>query len=290
MGAAQIDGRSGMTGRMAGTYARAMQDSTTAEQALDPSPAATVAATAKPILEIGRTWMMDPATAERGAELGLPPGFGFWTLGRAGAMGDVGPDAAAAAIGFMAPDQIAALMAACPPDLAPSRAAEAFAESAAGWGRRTLGEIGDDGLAELAALANRVAAAAPASIGALFAGWRALPQPDDPAGAATVALNVLREHRGAAHLIAAHAVGLGPHGVILSTDDPVRGGASWAEVFGWSAPHPEPDPARRVEAEELTSTLCQPAYETLTGAERGRFVDLTSNIFFVFCIFGNCFT
>ena len=239
-----------------------------------PNPAETSTATAIPILEFGRGWMLDAGTGERAVELGLAPGFGFWVLGRAGALGDISPEGAAASIGFMTPALVSQNWAQ-KGDRSPRDFALEYAAVAAAWGRRTLAAVDPARLARLQVLANRVAEATPASVGALFAGWRTIPQPDDPAGGATVALNVLREMRGGAHLAAVHAAGLTPHHAVVSfTADPIRGGAAGAERFGWPAPHPEPDEAARARAEEFTTVICAPSFAALDPAERTEFVDL----------------
>lgn len=235
---------------------------------------AVIAATAKPILEYGRSWMMDPATAERGAELGLTPGFGFWVNGRAGFLGPVDSDVAAAAIGFMSPEQIRSLWGVGIDETAMPDMTAAYAEMAGRFGTRTLAAIDGDELRRLADLCHKVADAAGPSSGVLFTGWRLLDRPADPGADAAVAMNVLRELRGGAHLSAVNAVGLGPHGAIMSTDDPIRGGASWAEVFGWTAPHPEPDFALRAEAETVTDKICCAGYDALDQTERADLVRL----------------
>ena len=236
----------------------------------------TIEATAVPVLEFGRGWMMDGATAARSAELGFGPGFGFWVNGRAGVLGEVDADVAAAAIGFMAPAWVRDHWEGRPAGLSPAAATAAYAEAAATWGRGVLAGVDEARLQRLAELCHEVAAAALPSTGVLFAGWRALTLPDDPAGRATIALNVLRELRGGAHLSAVHAVGLGPHLAVLSADDPVRGGVAGAERFGWQGPHPEPDPEARREAERVTTVICRPAYEGLGPAERAELIDLVA--------------
>lgn len=234
--------------------------------------------TAVPILEIGRAWMSAPSTAQRATDLGFAPGFGFWVNGRAGVLGEVEPIAAAAAVGFMAPDRVRLLWNDRPAGLTAARCAAEYSDAAAHWGRAALADVDPRRLQRLAELAGRVAGHADPSTGALFAGWQTLPLPDDPAGAATVALQVLRELRGGAHLGAVHAVGLGPHGAIMSVDDPVRGGEAGAARFGWPAPHPSADPARRAEAEALTSRACEPAYATLDRAEAAEFTELVLEV------------
>ena len=232
-------------------------------------------ATAIPILEFGRTWMSSSGVQARAAELGLAPGFGFWVNGRAGALGDVGPEVAASAIGFMAPDLVREHWDSRPADLAPRRAASEYADVAATWGREAVADVPTPDLERMAELAYRVADASLPSCGALFAGWRALDRPDDPAGNATHALQVLREMRGGAHLSAIAAAGLTPHHAIISfTADPIRGGANGAERFGWTAPHPEPDEPAKARAEEMTTIAACGGFEALSALERTEFVEL----------------
>lgn len=234
-----------------------------------------IAATAIPILELGRGWMLAESTIARSAELGLDGPLGFWVNGRAGFLGDVDADVAAAAIGFMAPDRVR-MHWETDTGLTHEELTAEYAAAAAAWGRRTLSGVPGEELDRLADLADHVAAHADPSTGLLFAGWRHVEQPDDPAGRATIALNVVRELRGGAHLAAVHAVGLGPHGAIMSTDDPVRGGAPGAERFGWTAPHPAGDPAARADAERITSSICRPAFEALSPDDRAEFVRLVT--------------
>ena len=234
------------------------------------------AQSAKPILEFGRGWMVAPSTTKRAEELGLAEAgrFCFWVNGRAGVLGDVDPHIATAAIGFMAPAAVRAYWGARPPELSAWDAALAWFEAAAAWGRETLAAMDDARLQRLVHLAGIVIRDADLSIGTLFAGSALIPLPGDPAGDATVLLNVLRELRGGAHLAACHAVGLGPHATIMSTDDPVRGGASWAETFGWEAPHPTPDHEARAQIERLTTAGVRHAFAALSLAEAGEFVEL----------------
>lgn len=232
--------------------------------------------TAKPILEFGRGWMMAPTTGARAAELGLAESgrFGFWVNGRAGVLGDVDARIAASAIGFMAPDAVRMHWQARPASLSAWDAALAWFDAGVVWGRETLSSMPEDRVRRLADLSRRVIEAAPLSLGALFAGSTLIPLPGDAAGDVTINLNVLRELRGGAHLAASHAAGLGPHGTIMSTDDPVRGGVPWAEGFGWSAPHPEPDIDSRARVEAMTTAAMTPVFEALGAAERAELVEL----------------
>ena len=223
--------------------------------------------------------MSNPSTAERGGEIGVPPGFGFWVHGRAGVLGEVSSGVAAAAIGFMAPELVDKVWSARPEGMTRVAVSEAYAGAAADWGRATFSSVDDADLMRVAELAGKVASAALPICGALFAGWRELDAPEDPAGAATHALQVLREMRGGAHLSAIQASGLTPQHAILSfTADQIRGGPAGAERFGWQPPHPEPDEAARAAAEIGTTNACVHAYDALTEEEGEEFVHLVRTL------------
>ncbi len=237
-----------------------------------------VARTGLQVMAIGSTWMMDPATAERGTEVGLP-GRTFWAVGRGGVLGDVDADVVAAAYGFIEPSMLREFWEAKPAGMRPQEAALQYAGAAAAWGRRVLGGLGDEALTELAELAETVAAGSLAGVGGLFAGWRAFDASSvagDPAGRATVALHVLREHRGCAHVSAVLAAGLSPIESIMCLPESRGGGVPRAQRFGWPEPYPEVShlAAARAEAETMTDRIAAPAYAALTPAQRARFVEL----------------
>jgi hypothetical protein len=241
------------------------------------SPTTAATATATPILEIGRFWMLDHDTIVRGAELGMDKKFSFWVHGRAGVLGNVHADVAAAAIAFMAPARVAELWNDnAPAGLTPRQRSDEYAAAAGRWADRVFADVPATDLERTTALAARIALSTDPSLGVLFAGWRNITLPVTPAGAAAVALNAIRELRGAAHIIAVHAVGLGPHGAIMSTEDPTRGGRAGAERFGWGDPHPIADPEKRSNAEMLTTLMSSHSFDSLTEAERGEFVELVN--------------
>ena len=84
--------------------------------------------------------------------------------------------------------------------------------------------------------------------------------------------------RGGAHLNAISAAGLTPLGAVISTDDPVRGGVSGAQRFGWSEPFPDPDFEARQKAEITTSEFASVPFEVLTGHERSELVALVDDL------------
>ena len=238
-----------------------------------------VSATGLDIAKIGSTWMMSPETAALGEASGLP-GRLFWACGRGGVLGDVDADVVSAAFGFVEPTLLRGLLAGRALNVSPAQAAAYFAEACCAWGSGHLGKVDDAKLNRLADLARKVAVASSPGVGALFAGWRAVPEPTtQPGGRAALALHVLREHRGGAHLSAVQAAGLTPLQSIMSTPAG-RGGPERAERFGW--PEPWGSGAaferQRHEAERLTDLIVAPAYEALVGGERQEFVELVQAV------------
>jgi hypothetical protein len=233
------------------------------------------AATAQPVLEFTRGWLLSPETAKRGAELGLLPGRGFWVCGRAGVLGDTDADVVTAAVGFMHPDRLRPFWETRPDGLGAHDLAAAYAECCFEWARTALSGVPEADLRRLTVLVRRVVDGALPQTGALFAGWRAMPAPADAAAAAALALHVLRELRGGAHITAIAASGLTPAEAALSAPPP-RGGEAWARDLGWPEPYPDPTSlgGRRANAETFTTTLVAPAYEALDEAERAELVGL----------------
>ncbi len=223
--------------------------------------------------------MVSPVTEARGAELGMDLPLSYWVHGRAGVLGEVDADVAAAAIAFADPMWVRERWEQNnPAGLSPQKRAAEYVASAGRWADEAFADIASAMLYRVTELSAQVALTADASLGVLFAGWRRIEIPDTPAGAAVIAVNAVRELRGGAHIIAVHAVGLGPHAAIVSTDDPVRGGHSGANRFGWRAPHPAPDPEKRANAEMLTTLMTSHAFDILTEAERGEYVELIQEL------------
>ena len=227
--------------------------------------------TAAPIVTVGGRFMLDPATTERGEKFGLDFG-GFYGLGRGGVLGAVDADVVSSIFVFFNPDMVRGIWESARAKRAPADAAAAYAEACAAWGRDHLG--GATGLDELAPLLDRVVAAA-SPIGApLFAGWRAMPLPDDAAGRVMQQLHVLREFRGGLHGVAVLAAGLSPLDALIANN------SAMAPMFGWPEPYPDPEPFRPAyaEAEATTTRLVAPAFDVLDAEERDRLVALLDGV------------
>lgn len=236
----------------------------------EPSTTETDRATCGPIHDLGSAFMLHGDTMGRAGENGYENPFGFYFAGRGGVLGEVDADVIYAAFGWFSPSVVRPMWAAGVAVHGAREAARRYFAAAADWGRDHL--AGTEGLDRFADLAARVVAAADSSGLPLFAGWRAEPRVDDGPGRALQLTHVMREWRGANHLVATTSVGLTPLQSILAGD-----GEGQAGFFGWPEPFEtitEDHRRRRQEAEALTDRLCAPAFEALTGAERADFVRL----------------
>jgi hypothetical protein len=143
-------------------------------------------------------------------------------------------------------------------------------EATAAWGRDHLDGVAD--LATFVELADRLVDGADGAALTLFAGWQAQTRVDDAPGRAAQLFQILREWRGAAHLVGTTAVGLSPLEAILTNDGPGQ-----ATFFGWKEPFPEWESVktRLDDAEGITDDLCTREVERLlTPAERGAFAEV----------------
>ena len=234
------------------------------------TPAQAAAAVKDAIGGWGFTWMSDAGVRARGkAELGLR-GRPLYHLGRGGALGDVPVEVVIAAEAFFPPAVVRAAWEEGRALVEPLEAARFYAGCCSALFRERYGTAPD--LPRLADLLERVVDGAPDLALPLFAGWRALPRPDDAAGRAGLLLNVLREHRGSVHAAACAAMGLGPLEAIVAGSY----GASNARFFEWPEPYPDPAPyrARWDAAEDLTSAAAGLPYDALNAQERAELVEL----------------
>ncbi|MEX2290411.1 MAG: hypothetical protein WD794_08825 [Mycobacteriales bacterium] len=236
------------------------------------TPAQAAAAVKDAVGGWGFTWMSDAGVRARGkAELGLR-GRPLYHLGRGGALGDVPVEVVVAAEAFFPPEVVRAAWEQGRAVVEPLAAAVAYAGFCADVFRERHGDRA--GLPRLVELLEPVVDGAEAAGLPLFAGWRALPRPDDAAGRAGLLLNVLREHRGSVHAAACAAVGLGPLEAIMAGSY----GEANARFFEWPEPYPDPAPyrARWDAAEELTAAAAGPPYDMVSAAERVELVDLVN--------------
>lgn len=234
--------------------------------------AETARAIAGPVNDVGGRFMLDGATYVRGAELGFD-GLAFYVCGRAGVLGPVDADVVVAELGFFEPDRVRTDWASGAGVMSPEAAAAEFIACGHAWGRDHLpADLPGRRLGELVRrVADGAANGSPADQLGLFRAWCAAPWPDDEPAVALHALHLLRELRGGIHVHAVRAAGLDPHTAVM-----VRAGDGMAALFGWLAPHPDPEPARPAwdAVEQVTSEGAAATLEVLDDAEQRELIDL----------------
>jgi hypothetical protein len=233
------------------------------------TPEDAAAVTAGPVSALGGAFMLARPTLKKGPALGFPKGWAFYFAGRGGVLGDVVPDVVAAAFVFFPIAWVQQQWLVGRGVMEPAAAATAYAEACQDWGREHLAGAGN--LDRLVELLRRITSAADPAGAPLFAGWRAMPLPDDAPGAAAQLLHVLREYRGGMHGMAVLASGLAPRDAVVAA-----GGEGNAQFFNWPEPYPDRESLldQHAKAEDLTDVLAARAFAVLSPDERQELVDL----------------
>ncbi len=225
----------------------------------------------EPIVRIPSGFMTDAATFGRGRELGFE-GLDFYVAGRGGVLGDTHADVVVAAFVFFAPEPVHAAWVRSAAIMSREQAAREWAGVAHAWAETHL----PDGIDwhTIAARLGRVVSTAPVAGAPLFAGWRALGEPEAAKALALHRMNALRELRGALHAASVLTVGLTPLEAIV-----VRSPAMLS-VFGWPQPYPDPEPLhdRWGLAEARTDRMFGRHLAVLEETERAELVDLLVKI------------
>ena len=215
-----------------------------------------------------------PQTLRRARLLGLS-GWAYHVSARAGALGDVRPETVAAAIGFIAPDAVIDGWESTAKASTPMEVASWHLHELCKWGIEQIG--GFPRLNRLLELAGPVVEAVDHAALPLFAAWRAMPVPDQSAGArAAVTLHLLHEHRLGVHLVAVRASGLTPLQAIIAGPE----GETGAVAFGWQPPYPPAGPIvrRLMWADSVADALAGQAFATLDMTERVELVGLLESL------------
>lgn len=220
--------------------------------------------------ELSTAYSECPRTLSRSRQLGLG-GWAFHVAGRAGVLGTVPAEVAAAAIGFIATEAVTDGWEAVCAVTTPAEVAAVSMAECCRWGVEQFGDFPQ--VRRLAEAAEAVVADADATGMPLFAAWRAMPRPDDAPGArAAVAVRLLAEHRSGAQLLAVRVAGLTPLAAVLGGPE----GTSGAVAAGWSPPWPQVGPLvrRRLWADQVTNRLVGQAFAVLDAAGRRELVGL----------------
>lgn len=227
----------------------------------------TSAAVKQQVLELGGAFMISREARVFGDTTGVAGFQGAYTRGRGGVLGDVDADVVTAAFGFFEPAGVRAAWESV--QMSAADAAEGYMLACREFGQRKLAAF--EHADRLAELLRRVVDAAPCTGVPLFAGWRALPVPEDGRAAVLQLTHVLRELRGGLHLIAVMSNGLTPLQAILVAGSPIYDGPGHAKFLGWAEPFETVTDDVRVRweaAEKLTDELIAPCFEVLDESER----------------------
>ena len=228
------------------------------------TPEQTAAATGVPIAAMGRSYFAAHAVGQSLEKAGFS-GMARYIGARGGVLGDVDADVVVSGFALFNPAMIEAGWNQTKEQGSPRDAAAAFAAGIGRWAGDTFGHL--DGLGDFAAAVRSVFDATEPMSQALYAGWRAMPAPDDPAAASGLAIQVLRELRFGFHVHGLSAVGLTPVEAIIAQANPQH-----AQFFGWSEPFPDPEPLkdRHRRAEEITSARMAEVYEAIDAGQRAH--------------------
>jgi hypothetical protein len=219
-----------------------------------------------PIHDIGTAIYLSPDTFARAAEWGWSNPFAFYFAGRGGVLGDVGCEVVASTFGWFNPEIVSNFYNEGIAVKGAREAGEAMFEATALFGRDHFADVD---LGRFVELADKLIDGAEGSGLPLFVAWRTHPRVDDGPGRAAQLFQVLREWRGAAHVVATTAVGLSPLEAILTNE-----GEGQAKFFGWTEPFPDVSSVKELhpDAEDITDKLCAKQFERLlTPPERGDF-------------------
>jgi hypothetical protein len=224
---------------------------------------AVIESTSVPIHDIGTAIYLSPDVFGWAAEWGWSNPFAFYFAGRGGMLGDVGTDVVHAAMGWFNPDAVESMYGEGAAVHGATAAAQRMAEAHALWGRKYLAEVKD--LDDIVAVTEELVDGLEGSGLPLFAGWRAAPRADDPAGRAAQLVQILREWRGGVHLVATTAAGLAPMEAILTNE-----GEGQAKFFGWPEPFPNCDDIRHkhTQAEYMTNEASAMALSRALGRDK----------------------
>jgi hypothetical protein len=230
-----------------------------------------VRATSEPIHDIGTSIYLSPDVFGWAAGWGWANPFAFYFAGRGAMLGDVGSDVVGSAMGWFHPGAVTAMYDEGVAVAGAAAAAQRMAEAHDRWGQKHLSDI--KGLDDIVAVTETLVDRLEGSAIPLFAGWRAAPKSDDPAGRAAQLMQILREWRGGLHLVATTAVGLSPLEAILTNE-----GEGQAKFFGWSEPFPDCQAIRdkHQEAEEITDRLSAASFSQ--ALEPGQFESFESGV------------
>lgn len=205
-------------------------------------------AAGSPIEQAVAVFMLHPETLAESTAAGYQNPIAGYVAGRAGVLGEATAVTVTSVFVVFEPNLLRGLWEEGVAVRGATGAAEVYWEQVAGFGRRHLASA--DGLDRIAALGEKIIAAAPDAGLPLYAGWRTMPLADDAPARALQVMQILRELRGGVHFNALTISGITPVEAHM-----LNKGRQYAAMFGW--PEPLADGAdkkeRYAEVEEATN-------------------------------------
>ena len=174
-------------------------------------------------------FMLNPDTFEKSLAAGYPDPFAAYFAGRGGVLGDATGRTVTAVFAVFEPGLAKTCWEKGVAVHEASESARLYWCQAADFARKYLADA--EGLDRIAALGEKVIAAADEPGLPLYAGWRAMPLADDAAARAFQVMFVLRELRAAVHFNALTISGLHPVEAHI-----LNHGTDYAAFMGWQAP------------------------------------------------------
>lgn len=189
---------------------------------------ATIAA-ASPIEQAVAVFMLHPETFAESIAAGYQNPLTGYVAGRGGVLGEATGATVASVFVAFEPNFLRGLWEEGVAVRGAAGAAQVYWDQVAGFGRKHL--AGAQGLDRIAALGEKIIAAAPDAGLPLYAGWRTMPLADDAPARALQVMHVLRELRGSVHFNA-----LTISGITAVEAHMLNKGHQYAAMFGWPEP------------------------------------------------------
>lgn len=174
-------------------------------------------------------FMLHPQTYGESVAAGYQNPLAGYVAGRGGVLGEVTGATVSAVFAVFEPSGLSAMWDEGVAVRGAAGAAEVYWNQAAEFGRKYLSGAAD--LDRIAALGEKLIAAAPITASPLFAGWRAMPLAEDAPARALQVMFVLRELRAGLHFNALSLSGVTPIEAHM-----LNKGPRYAALFGWPQP------------------------------------------------------
>lgn len=197
-----------------------------------------VAQTGAAMGEAVGVFMLHPETFAGSIAQGYQNPFAGYVAGRGGVLGEATGTTVASIFAIFEPGFIRTMWAEGVAVRGAAGAAEVYWSQIADFGRKYL--AGAEGVDRIAALGEKVIAAAPTAGLPMFAGWREMPLAQDAPARALQVMHVMRELRGDVHFNILANSGITPVEAHM-----LHGGEQYTRMFGW--PEPFADGADKTE-------------------------------------------